>query len=103
IIKVYGYLPAWTVPCISPYVTKVINYMKMTGTPYEWVSQDLTKLDRDAPYGKLPLIVDGDTTLADSTNIVGYLQKRGGDKIDSKLSQRERGQMLAWNRLIDEH
>src|SRR5262249_24357901 len=26
-----------------------------------------------------------------------------GDKIDSRLSQRERGQMLAWNRLIDEH
>jgi glutathione S-transferase len=102
-IKVYGYLPGWTVPCISPYVTKVINYMKMTGIPYEWVSQDLTKLDRDAPYGKLPIIVDGDTTVADSTNIINYLQAKYGDKTDGKLTPRERAQMLAWTRLIDEH
>ena len=24
-IKVHRYLPGWTAPCISPYVTKVVN------------------------------------------------------------------------------
>ena len=42
-IKVYGYLPGWTVPCISPYVTKAIYYMKMAGIEHEFVNQDLTQ------------------------------------------------------------
>ena len=42
-------LPGWTVPCISPYVTKVVNYMKMVGIEHEIVGQDLTKLDQETP------------------------------------------------------
>lgn len=102
-IKVYGYLPAWTVPCISPYVTKVVNYMKMTDQPFEFVNQDLTKLDQDTPFGKLPKIDDGDTTVCDSTDIINYLKDEYGDKLDEDVPQLVRAQMHAWNRLIDEH
>jgi isoprene-epoxide---glutathione S-transferase len=102
-IKVYRYLPAWTVPCISPYVTKVVNYLKMTGLEYEPVSQDLTKLDQETPFGKLPKIDDNGETVADSTNIINYLKGKYGDKLDGGLSPETRAQMLAWNRLIDEH
>jgi glutathione S-transferase len=102
-IKVYGYLPAWTVPCISPYVTKVVNYMKMTGQPFEFVNQDLTKLDQDTPFGKLPKIDDGDTTVCDSTDIINYLKDKYGDKLDEDVPQLVRAQMHAWNRMIDEH
>ena len=102
-IKVYGYLPAWTVPCISPYVTKVVNYMKMTGVDHEFVNQDLTKLDNDTPFGKLPVIVDGDVTVSDSTDIIGYLKEKNGDKLDMDVPPAQRAQMHAWNRLIDEH
>jgi isoprene-epoxide---glutathione S-transferase len=102
-IKVYRYLPGWTVPCISPYVTKVIYYMKMTGIPHEPVSQDLTKLDQETPFGKLPKIDDNGETVADSTNIINYLKGKYGDKLDASLSPQAKGQMLAWNRLIDEH
>ena len=48
-ITIYRYLPAWTVPCISPYVTKAIYYMHMAEIKYEAKNQDLTKLDMDTP------------------------------------------------------
>jgi isoprene-epoxide---glutathione S-transferase len=102
-IKVYRYLPAWTVPCISPYVTKVIYYMKMTGIGCEPISQDLTKLDQETPFGKLPKIDNNGEIVADSTNIINYLKGKFGDKLDSGLSAETKAQMLAWNRLIDDH
>src|SRR3977135_3993243 len=74
-ITLYQYLPAWTVPCISPYVTKVAYYMTMAGLKFDTKPQDLTRLDKDTPAGKLPCIVDTDgTTVNDSTHILQYLQ-----------------------------
>lgn len=102
-IKLYGYLPGWTVPCISPYVTKVAYYLTMTGQSFEFVNQDLTKLDVDTPFGKLPKIEDGDTTVSDSTDIITYLKGKYGDKLDADVPPAKMAQMHAWNRLIDEH
>jgi glutathione S-transferase len=103
-ITLYQYLPAWTVPCISPYVTKVAYYMTMAKVPFQTKPQDLTRLDQDTPHGKLPVIVDEDgTKVADSTHIVQYLRTKRGDPLDGDASAEERAQMLAWNRMIDEH
>ncbi len=103
-ITIYRYLPAWTVPCISPYVTKAIYYMHMAEIKYEAKNQDLTKLDMDTPHGKLPIIVDADgTRVADSTHIIEYLKSKYGDPLDGEASAEERAQMHAWNRMIDEH
>ena len=103
-IKVYRYLPGWTVPCISPYVTKLIYYMTMAGLEFEPESQDLTKLDEETPYGKLPKIVDSDgTAVADSTDIIHYLKGKYGDPLDEGTTASERAAMHAWNRMIDEH
>lgn len=103
-ITIYQYLPAWTVPCISPYVTKVIYYMRMTGISFTAQSQDLTKLDFDTPHGKLPVIVDEDgKQVADSTQIIDYLKAKYGDSLDGAARSEELAQMHAWNRMIDEH
>lgn len=103
-IQVYQYLPAWTVPCISPYVTKVIYYMTMADLKFEAKAQDLTKLDAETPHGKLPVIVDDDgTRVADSTRIIEYLKKRYGDRLDEGVTPEAAAQMHAWNRMIDEH
>lgn len=35
-IEVYGYLAAWGLPDISPFVTKLIFYMTMAKIPFEY-------------------------------------------------------------------
>ena len=100
-IRIYTYNPGWNVPCISPFVTKTIYYMRMAGIPHEIKRQDLSRLTQDAPYGKLPYIEDDGKKIPDSTLIVEYL-KRYRD-LDADSTAAERAQMLAWNRLLDEH
>jgi glutathione S-transferase len=103
-ITLYQYMPAWTVPCISPYVTKVAYYMTLAGLRYDMHAQDLTKIDRDTPTGKLPCIKDADGTFVnDSTHIVEYLQGKYGDKLGEGVTAAERATMLSFNRMIDEH
>ena len=100
-ITIYQYIPGWNVPCISPFVTKTIYYMRMAGIPHEIKRQDLSRLQQDAPYGKLPFIEDGGVKVADSTAIIDYLRKYAD--LDSDAPATEKAQMLAWNRMIDEH
>lgn len=103
-IKLHRYLPAWTVPCISPYVTKASYYLTLVGLPFEHVAHDFTQLDRNTPAGKLPCITDSDGTFVnDSTDIIFYLKHKYGDKLDEGCSRSERATMLAFNRMIDEH
>ena len=103
-ITVFGYVPAFGVPDISPFVTKAINYLTFAGLEFQHKSQDLATLDEDSPTGKLPYIVDTDgTKVADSNSIITYLKDKYGDKLDADLSKPEVAQNLAWNRLVEEH
>ena len=103
-ITMYQYLPAWTVPCISPYVTKVAYYMTMAGLKFELKPGNLATLDKDTPAGKLPCITDADGTIVnDSTHIIEYLQGKYGDTLDAGATPAERAVMMAFNRMIDEH
>lgn len=103
-IKVYQYMPGWSVACISPYVSKLYNYLKMTGLDFEMVQQDLSRLQIDAPRGKLPYIVDDDgTVVPDSTEIIHYLKRKHGDPLDADVSAEEAAVMVAWSRMIDDH
>jgi isoprene-epoxide---glutathione S-transferase len=103
-ITVYGYVPAWGLPDISPYVTKLINYMTFAGLDYDWKPQSLATLDEDSPFGKLPYIVDEDgTKVGDSNRIIAYLKKKYGDPLDGDQPPTEAAQALAFNRLVEEH
>ena len=104
-IEVYGYVPAWGLPDISPYVTKLIFYLTLAKIPYTYHSQDLARIDVDSPYGKLPYIIDTDdgTKVGDSNLILEYLQKKYGDPLDGDLSGPELAVCLAFDRMIGEH
>lgn len=104
-IEVYGYVPAWGLPDISPYVTKLIFYLQITKIPFEYKNQDLTKLDEDAPHGKLPYIIDteGGTKVADTNAIIAYLKQKYGDPLDKNLTPADQAVLIAFDRLIGEH
>jgi isoprene-epoxide---glutathione S-transferase len=104
-IEVYGYVPAWGLPDISPYVTKLIFYLNIVKIPFKYHSQDLARLDIDSPYGKLPYIIDTDdgTKVGDSNLIIQYLQKKYGNSLDDDLTGTETAVCLAFDRMICEH
>lgn len=62
LLTVHGYVPAWGLPDIGPHMTKLMFFLKMTGTPYKYQAESLAKLDVNAPYSKLPYIIDDDGT-----------------------------------------
>ncbi|KAF2484687.1 glutathione S-transferase [Neohortaea acidophila] len=104
VLTVYGYLPAWDLPDISPYVTKLVFWLKITKTPFEYKSEDLSILDKNAPHGKLPYIIDDDgTKVADSNRIIKYLEQKSGHSLDADLSASDKAVCLAFERMIGEH
>jgi len=103
-IEVYQYCSAWNLPDTSPFVTKLVNYLEMTGLEYQLITQDMSSLRQDAPHGKLPYIVDDDgTKVADSSAIILYLKDKYGDPLDEDLTPEQKALALAWTRLFEEH
>lgn len=102
-ITIYQYAPGWSVPCVSPFVCKVMYYMSMTGIAWRAVRQDLGRLDLDTPHGQLPVIDDHGTRVADSTAIIEHLRATRGDRLDADASAADRAQMRAFTRMLDEH
>jgi glutathione S-transferase len=104
-ITIFGYVPAWGLPDISPSVTKLIFYTKIRKIPFEYKSQNLALLDKDAPHGKLPYIIDDHNgyKVADSNVIITYLEKKFGDSLDADLANTKMATALAFDRLTSEH
>jgi len=80
-IKLYGDFPSG-----NSYKAKLL--LSLLGVEYEWVRVDLLKGEQKSPaflalnpFGQLPVLVDGDVTLADAQAILVYLARRyGGDQ-----------------------
>lgn len=84
----------------SPNPTKVALFLEEAGVAYEAIPVDVRKGDQFAPAflkvnpnGKVPVIVDGETTVFDSNGILLYLADKTG-KFTGPASAR--GEMLSW-------
>ncbi|RQO44299.1 glutathione S-transferase [Variovorax sp. KBW07] len=75
-IKLYG-------TPVSGHVHRVRLFLTMLGLPFESIDLDMRKRDNRTPeflarnpFGQVPVIEDGDLTLADSNAILVYLNER---------------------------
>jgi GSH-dependent disulfide-bond oxidoreductase len=86
----------------SPNPTKVALFLEEAGLEYTPFPVDTRKGEQfDAAYlavnpnGKVPAIVDGDTTVFDSNAILLYLAEKSGKFLPPETSA-NRGQLLSW-------
>lgn len=100
-IKLYSFGSGFGVADPSPFVLKVDVYMRMANIQFENVP-DVSNM-RKAPKGKLPYIVDGDTTLADSQFIISYLQNKYKVDLDSSLSAEQKNIAYLTGKSLDEN
>jgi GST-like protein len=84
----------------SPNPTKVALFLEEAGLPYEAIPVDTRKGQQFAPAflavnpnGKVPAIVDGETTVFDSNAILLYLAEKTGKFLPAASA---RGELLSW-------
>lgn len=101
-MKLYGYLPVWGLPDMSPYVSYTDAYLRMAGIPFESVI--LEKGDLTAtPKGKLPWIIDSDgTSISDTQLIQYYLEDKYNDPLDGWLTTEQRATVTLIHRMFGE-
>jgi glutathione S-transferase len=99
LITLYQFQARDGLPNPSPFCMKVETYLRMAGLPY----QARAVLRPGSGTGKCPYIVVDGETLADSSLIINELERRNGHPVDGKLTLAQRGESLAFQRLLDEH
>ncbi len=85
---------------LAPNPMKVALFLEEAGLPYEPIPVDTRKGEQHAPAftkinpnGKVPAIVDGSTTVFDSSAILLYLAEKSGQFLSTPET---RGEMLSW-------
>ena len=86
----------------SPNPTKVALFLEEAGLPYDPIPVDTRKGEQFAPdylkvnpNGKVPAIVDGETTVFDSNAILLYLAEKTGKYLPAATPS-ARGELLSW-------
>ncbi len=86
----------------APNPTKIALFLEEAGLPYEAIPVDTRKGDQHKPEflkvnpnAKVPVIVDGDAVVFDSSAILLYLGEKTG-KFMPANTPKARGEMLSW-------
>ena len=100
-IKLYSFGPNLGVPDPSPFVLKINAYLRMADIPFKSIP-NIKNLGK-SPKGKLPFIIDGDTTVADSSFIIPYLQEKFKVGLDDFLTDEQKATAYLIGKSIDEN
>ena len=98
-LTLHGFGRAFGLPDPSPFVVKTEVMLKLAGLDYQRKTGNLGK----APKGKLPLIDDGGTIVADSTLIRFHLETTRGIDFDKGLDAAQKGVAWAFEKLLEDH
>ena len=87
---------------LAPNPMKVALFLEEAGLPFEAIPVDTRKGEQHAaafmalnPNAKVPVIVDGEATVFDSSAILLYLAEKSGQFLPAATAQ-ARGEMLSW-------
>ncbi len=98
ILNTFG--PNFGEPDASPFCVKVMCLLTMSKA--RWRVQANSD-SRKAPYQKLPVLIDGDQTIADSDFIRTHLEQSLGVDFDEGLTESQRARSRALIRMAEEH
>ncbi|CAG7837488.1 unnamed protein product [Allacma fusca] len=92
--------PPWakTLPSPSPFVMKVLTYLRIAGIPYE-----LDHTDVFGGKGKTPWISVNGENIADSEFIIAFLTKKFGKNLKGNYSDEQLAVATAVRIMLDEH
>ena len=99
-IELHTFKGAFGEPSASPFCAKAMCLLQLSGV--EWAPNFAADV-RKAPMGKLPVIVDGDQVIADSSLIMAHLERKYGAQFYAGLTPREWGEAHAFSRMAEEH
>jgi glutathione S-transferase len=95
-IKLYGHE-------LSGNSYKVRLFLELLNLDYEWIKVDLMKGEHKAPeylaiapFGQVPLLIDGETKLADAQAILVYLARQYGGEQWLPLEPSPLAQVIRW-------
>jgi glutathione S-transferase len=98
-LTLYVMGPKFGLPDASPFVSKALVLLKMSGLPFATAKADFRK----APKGKIPYLRDGDLQLGDSTFMRGHLEDKHRIDFDKGLSASDTGVAWAFEKLCEDH
>jgi glutathione S-transferase len=103
-LTVFGLAKTWDFPDASPYVCKLVMWLRLAGIDYDLQYVPWPDMIEKAPRKSVPWIEDTDgEVIHDSARIIDRLTEKYSIQLDAHLSDVENAQMRAWQRLLEDH
>ncbi len=99
-LKLITFPAAFGEPSASPFCVKAMCLLQVSGV--NWAPK-YTSDPRKTPNGKLPILIDGGKTIADSDAIREHLEKTFKTDFDKGLTSEQRAISRAIIRMVEEH